>query len=209
MGQGYMPLLEDSACENCGDPDPDVLQVATSLANGGPPPVLCSLCVGIRLASSDVSHRVLRWARINPDGPGLDRPQRIGDVGYDLRSAEDLTLERGQMMDVPTNIRISLPASAWGEIRARSSIARRGLMVDAGIIDTFYTGPIFVVMRNVNISRAHQSETCDWNGRVNIKKGERIAQMILHPAIRVPSHELQELQDDPRRGSAGFGSTGK
>lgn len=154
----------------------------------------------------------LRWTRVDPNGPGLALPAKEGDVGYDLSAAHDVSLLPGQALDIETNVRVSLPTAAWGEIRARSSIVRYGLAVEAGVLDTNYTGRLYVLIRNMNLNRHHLSDACDDWGRVAIKRGQRIAQLILHRRYdgeyEVGVEEVNSLEDDPRRGSAGFGSSG-
>jgi dUTP pyrophosphatase len=142
------------------------------------------------------------------EGPGLHLPKRSGDVGYDLEAAKTVTLNPGQQVDIPTNVRVKLPEGVWGEIRARSSIARKGLQVDAGVIDNGYTGPLLVLMRNMN-RYERDSPICDWAGRVIIEKGSRIAQLVLHLMVaEVDVSAVEDLDHDPRRGLAAFGSTG-
>lgn len=149
----------------------------------------------------------LVWTRIEPDGPGLHAPKRHGDVGYDLEAAATVVLLPGQQHDIPTNVRIRLPEDCWGEIRARSSIARKGLQVDAGVLDTAYTGELLVLLRNMNRT-GHSNGACDPFGRVTIQQGERIGQLVLHYAYRAELLEAPDIAHDPRRGTAGFGSTG-
>lgn len=150
----------------------------------------------------------LIWTRIDPDGPGLHKPKREGDVGWDLEAAETVDLRCGEAIDIPVNVRVQLPEHCWGEIRARSSIARRGLQVDAGVIDNGYTGPLFVLLRNVN-RNDWAKPIVDWSVGVRVHKGERIGQLVLHHAYWAPGVEVEELEDDPRRGNAAFGSTGR
>lgn len=152
--------------------------------------------------------RALLWTRIDKDNTsGLHYPKRPGDVGFDLEASEDLTIPPGEHRDVPTNIRVKLPDDCWGEMRARSSIAKRGLQVAATIIDNGYTGPLFLLIYNANRHEDHVRET-DWLGSITIKKGQRIGQLVLHHGVVSMPHEVDDIPDDPRRGSAGFGSTG-
>jgi dUTP pyrophosphatase len=145
---------------------------------------------------------VLQWCKIDPAGPGLHSPKLPGDVGWDLAAAEEVVLEPRTAQDVLCNVRVKLPEDCWGEIRARSSIARRGLQVDAGVLDNGYTGPLFVLLRNVNrLSFAGPA--------VRIKKGDRIGQLVLHWAVWAQGIEVPEIVEDDRRGSRAFGSTGK
>lgn len=150
----------------------------------------------------------LRWTRIDPDGPGLHSPKLDGDVGFDLEAAHTVVLDPNQEIDIQTNVRVQLPPDCWGEIRARSSIARRGLQVAATVIDNGYTGPLFVLLRNVN-RRPGAGGYTDWAGRVIMEAGERIAQLVLHRGVWATAVEVPDIQDDPRRGPRSFGSTGR
>lgn len=149
----------------------------------------------------------LTWCRIDPEGSGLNSPQKSGDIGWDLEAAEDIIIPLHGQVSVPTNVRVKLPDDTWGEIRARSSIAIKGLLVEAGILDNGYTGPLWIVLRNMN-HKQNGNLACDWGGNVYIKKGERIAQLVLHQAIWASGLEVTHIEDDPRRGNLSFGSTG-
>jgi dUTP pyrophosphatase len=138
----------------------------------------------------------LLWSRIDPLGPGLHSPKLLGDVGWDLEASRTVKLRPHEQADVPTNVRVKLPSNAWGEIRARSSIARRGLQVDAGTIDTGFTGELLVLVRNLG------------PGPVVIDEGDRVGQLVLHWAYRTVGVE-QDFEHNPDRGEAGFGSTGR
>jgi dUTPase len=123
-------------------------------------------------------------------------------------------------VDIATNIRLELPESIWATIQARSSIVRRGLQVEAGIIDTGYRGPLFVLTRNLfTLSpleltteagfKSHE-QLKDWaeEHSVLIKKGERIAQVIFHRVAPVWAKEVDVVEKTTQRGTEGFGSTG-
>lgn len=170
------------------------------------------------------SHRV-RWMKIDPNCPaGLHEPKRQNDVGWDLEAAEDIHIFPGQAVDIPTNVRLHLPDNIWAEIRARSSIARRGLQVDAGTIDTGYRGPLFALVRNMKTLQPQDivpewnkdGTTLQFNGlrewtednTILIKAGERVAQVVYHRCCPTWADEVEEIADDSERGSAGFGSTG-
>jgi dUTP pyrophosphatase len=140
----------------------------------------------------------LRWSRLDKNLPGrLHPPKMPGDCGWDLECSESVTIRPGEAIDVPTNIAVALPKGTWGEIRARSSISRRGLQVDAGTIDNGYRGPLYALVRNMG------TEEC------RITVGERVAQMVLHPIVDVGSKETQAIPTDTERGTGGFGSTGR
>lgn len=154
--------------------------------------------------------RRLAWTRIDPDGPGLHSPKKPGDIGFDLEAAEDVALMPGQQHDIATNIHIALPENVWAEMRARSSIAKRHLQVEAGTIDTGYRGPIFCVIRNITPIDV-QTRPLDSIQAVEVKKGERIAQLIFHRTCPVWLDEVPQHDFDTRteRGVSGFGSTGR
>lgn len=162
----------------------------------------------------------------------LHAPKRHGDVGWDLEAAKDVTIEPGQAVDVPTNVRLQLPEDLWAEIRARSSIARRGLQVDAGTIDPGYRGPLYALVRNMAQPKPNELFRY-WNAddgphvgfrpfewymawqqkhSVLIKKGERVAQVVFHPAINqgaIVVAEADDIELGTERGEDGFGSTGR
>jgi len=141
--------------------------------------------------------------RINPEGSGLHTPKLPGDIGWDLEAAEDVVIRPGEYYDVPTNIRLELPETMWAQILARSSIVKRGLMVDAGIIDTGYRGPLFVVVRNMK-----RNPPGALAPSIHLEKGERVAQLVFHRVEQVWTEEVSEIAES-ERGSAGFGSTGR
>ncbi len=132
------------------------------------------------------------------DVPGC-KPTRAyaDDAGLDLYVAEDTAVPLGEFRDVPCGISVMLPPWAWGQIAARSSaFRRRRLLVLPGVIDAGYRGPLYVGVT------ATQAE-------VHLKKGERIAQLIVHQnsTRRVSVVEVPELAES-ERGTKGFGSSG-
>lgn len=164
---------------------------------------------------------IVQWSKIDPTcSAGLHRPKRTGDVGWDLEAAEDVVIRPGEAVDVPTNIRLHLPGDIWAEIRARSSIARRGLQVDAGLIDNGYRGAFYVLIRNMKTLQpdnmlviADSSNpyglAMEWKeaNSVQIKAGERVAQVVFYQPCRIRDKEVEQIDKDSERGSDGFGST--
>lgn len=156
---------------------------------------------------------IVHWTKINPKGPGLHLPKRDGDVGYDLEASSRVTIPPGKAMDVPTNVRLQLPSTLWAEIRARSSIARRGLQVDAGTIDSGYRGPLYALVRNMAFPEPDEFlddyEMWYIGHTIVIEPGERIAQVVFHPVVWTEALEVDEIAVDTERGEGGFGSTGR
>lgn len=135
--------------------------------------------------------------------PDAKLPQRATaqSAGYDLSSCEDVEIKPGERAKVHTGISAELVGAPESVllIYARSSLATNfGITLAncVGVVDTDYRGEIIVAM----INQSDRSYT--------IKKGERIAQLVITPVFTPPVEEAQELSDTAR-GEGGFGSTGK
>jgi dUTP pyrophosphatase len=135
----------------------------------------------------------------NGDLP-LPSYQSDGSSGLDLRAAvnKDLTLQPGDIKLIPTGLSISLPEGYEAQIRPRSGLALRyglGFVNAPGTIDADYRGEIGVIAIN-------------WGKEpLTIKRGERIAQMVIHTVSRAIVEEVNEL-DTTQRGEGGFGHSG-
>ena len=124
-----------------------------------------------------------------------------GSSGLDLYAALEEPLEIGPLERamIPTGIRIALISGLEAQVRPRSGLAvKKGLTVlnSPGTIDSDYRGEIRVIL--VNLS----------NETVELKPGERIAQMVVAKYERVEWQEVDEL-NKTERGEGGFGSTGQ
>lgn len=140
-----------------------------------------------------------------PHGDGLDLPEYATEAsaGVDLRAAvpedEPVTLEPGEWTLVKTGIKIALPEGYEAQVRPRSGLAlKSGVTVlnSPGTIDADYRGEIGVILIN------HASEPFE------IRRGERIAQMVVARHSRVEWVRKEELAET-MRGVGGFGHTGK
>jgi dUTP pyrophosphatase len=125
-------------------------------------------------------------------------PTRGSDeaAGYDLYSYESETVVPKQIKLIDTGISIRVPEGTYGRIAPRSSVSKKGILINAGVIDRDYRGPVKVMVHNLS------------NDNYVINKNDRIAQLILEQ-IKTPPVELVEELDDTVRGEGGFGSTGK
>ena len=137
-----------------------------------------------------------------PDGEGLPLPQYMSDeaAGADLCAAvrEEITLLPGARALIPTGFAIALPSGYEAQVRPRSGLAiRHGVscLNSPGTIDADYRGPICVVLANFG------SEP------FVVRRGDRIAQLIVAPVSRAEFALTEELPDTVRA-AAGFGSTG-
>lgn len=147
---------------------------------------------GVALQSHTLKVRMLT--------PDATMPTRAysDDAGLDLYTSDAVRIEPGQFVDVPIGIAIGLPAGYWARITGRSSTLRnKRLLVNEGIIDTGYTGPLYVGVTSLAKST------------IEVEPGTRLAQLILHENI-TPWFSLQEVDELDRtdRGAQGFGSSG-
>ncbi len=121
------------------------------------------------------------------------------DLGYDLYSAETVTIPARGHHIVPTGISIELdidgrPAGAL--IRDKSSMAARRVICTAGVIDSGYRGEVRVVMENLADTAAE------------IHQGDKIANLIPYPVLTSAVEVVEDLTVTSRN-SGGFGSSGK
>jgi dUTP pyrophosphatase len=129
----------------------------------------------------------------------LPTAQHPGDAGYDLQAARDAVLGPGERALVPTGVAVAIPAGYAGLVVPRSGWAiKYGLSVvnAPGIVDAGYRGELQAILIN------HGSET------IEIKTGERVAQLIIVAVPEVDWIEVDQLEESVR-GEAGFGSTGR
>ncbi|XP_040457373.1 deoxyuridine 5'-triphosphate nucleotidohydrolase, mitochondrial isoform X1 [Falco naumanni] len=138
----------------------------------------------------------LRFTKLSENASAPSRGSARA-AGYDLYSAYDCVIPPMEKAVVKTDIQIALPSGCYGRIAPRSGLAAKHFIdVGAGVIDEDYRGNVGVVLFNFG------KETFE------VKKGDRIAQLICE---RILYPELEEVQalDDTARGEDGFGSTGK
>ena len=120
-----------------------------------------------------------------------------GSAGYDLFSSADTVVQRGHFRGISTGIALAVPPGHYGRIAPRSGLAAKfGIGVNAGVIDEDYRGGIIVMIQNLGAAD------------FEIKKGDRIAQLILE---RISTPEVEQVAELPStvRGKHGFGSTGR
>ncbi|MDP3550394.1 MAG: dUTP diphosphatase [Novosphingobium sp.] len=135
-----------------------------------------------------------------PHGEGLPLPAYAteGAAGMDVVAAEDLDLAPGARHAVATGLSIAIPAGYEIQVRPRSGLAlKHGVTVPntPGTIDSDYRGELKVIMINLGAES------------FTIRRGDRVAQLVLAPVTRGTWLEVEEL-DATARGEGGFGSTG-
>lgn len=121
-----------------------------------------------------------------------------GSAGFDLYARDSASIHVGGRKIVGTGVAVEIPLGYVGLIRARSSLAtKQGIEVIAGVIDSDYRGEIMVCLHNISCLQYEKRE---------IKRGDRIAQLIVMPCLT--AHEVVYDLDETARDDGGFGSTG-
>jgi len=126
------------------------------------------------------------------------------DAGLDLYADDDFFIKIGETVVVTTGIALKIPPGYFGKIEDRSGLAMAGLRTGGGVVDSGYNGEVKVVIHNFN-----NSDNSNYRGRgYQIKKGQRIAQMVMQVT---PTIRLLEVERFPEtdRGIKGFGSSGR
>ncbi|MEO8736995.1 MAG: dUTP diphosphatase [Edaphobacter sp.] len=119
----------------------------------------------------------------------------FGDLAADVYAVEGVAIAAGATIAVPTGIAMEFPSTHGALVEDRSGLALRGVTTLAGVIDPGYRGELKVVVTNLGANA------------VEVKAGERIAQLRIVERIEAQFEEVAELAE-AARGSAGFGSTG-
>ena len=131
------------------------------------------------------------------DNP-LPEYQNKGDAGMDIRSNEDTTIRAYGWSVIATGLYIIIPFGYEGQMRTRSGLAaKNGIQVlnSPGTIDSGYRDELKVIL----INHGHWA--------YEVKKGDRIAQLVISPMTQAQLEEVYELNKDDDRGG-GLGSTG-
>jgi dUTP pyrophosphatase len=139
-----------------------------------------------------------------PHGAGLPLPayETAHAAGMDLRAAvpddAPFVLKPGARHAVPTGLAFALPAGLEGQVRPRSGLALKAgvtCLNTPGTIDADYRGEVKVILINLG------------EEDFTIRRGDRIAQLVIAPVIQAGWSEVESL-DETARGAGGFGSTG-
>jgi dUTP pyrophosphatase len=140
--------------------------------------------------------------RLSPATKDIPLPSYAteGSAGMDVRAgmADDIVLKPGASALVPTGFAIALPGGYEAQIRPRSGLAVKhqiGIMNSPGTIDSDYRGEVKVILTNFG------------SEEYVVRRGDRIAQMVVAPYSRAKWEERDSLDETPR-GAGGFGHTG-
>lgn len=141
--------------------------------------------------------------KVLPNGAGLPLPSYASDgsAGADLYAAlcENLIINPGSSVAVPTGISLEIPEGYEGQVRLRSGLARDYsiIMPNApGTVDSDYRGELMVLLSNIS-DKAYI-----------VKSGDRIAQLVLAKYERIDWDRVESLRESDR-GEGGFGHSGR
>lgn len=122
-------------------------------------------------------------------------------AGWDLYCLEETVVSFRSSVKLRTGLKVAIPEGYEGQVRARSSLGSKGLILphSIGTIDADYRGELFVLMTWIGNGDSYK-----------VKSGERIAQLVISP---IPNVQFSEVEvgklGDTERGEGGFGSTGR
>lgn len=119
------------------------------------------------------------------------------DSGFDLKSAEEFSLEPGEIRLISTGIKLILPENYEAQVRPKSGLSSKGFMVYLGTVDNEYRGEVKVIAQNNSIKK------------IDIKDGQKVAQIVFNKLDSVELTEISEVTENTSRGDGGFGSTGE
>ena len=127
--------------------------------------------------------------RATPHSSGLDLFADFGSVDGEAALGPKPQL-------IPTGLAVEVPPGYEVQVRPRSGLSRRGVVVAFGTVDADYRGELLVNM------------SCPMEDGFTIRQGDRIAQLVVAPVTLSEVEEVEELSET-ERGGGGFGSTGR
>lgn len=140
--------------------------------------------------------------KINYVSPYVLEKGKKSDSGYDLRlqaikDKENNVIESLETVLIHTGVYLELPDDIEVQLRPKSSLSSKGLLVHFGTVDSGYRGELLVAMTNLN------------KDRVELEYNRKIAQIVFNKKTDVDLKKVNEINKETDRGEGGFGSTGK
>lgn len=131
--------------------------------------------------------------------PGGKIPEKAhaSDAGFDVFATEDIVIKKGEMVKHPLNIKLDIPTGAYLHLHVKSGLGSKGMAITSCVIDQGYRGIPHVVA------------TCLVDEPIEIKKGQKLAQLVPYPfSTDYYFEQVQKVEESTDRGDGGFGSTG-
>ncbi len=143
---------------------------------------------------------------------------RKGDAGMDVISVENVMLSPGQTAVLPTGLRLAIPEGYEIQVRPRSGISLNTplrISNSPGTIDSGYRDELGIIMSNTSVYSPGKDiapftldSRGNRNGTYKIRKGDRIAQIVVKPVPRAVFRQVESVRDIGSNRGGGFGSTG-
>ncbi|MDP4181918.1 MAG: dUTP diphosphatase [Bacillota bacterium] len=141
---------------------------------------------------------------------------KSGDAGMDICAAEDVVIGPGETVIIPTGLKVAIPDGYEIQVRPRSGISYKTplrLSNSPGTIDSGYRDELGIIVSNTSpVSETDEKLTIDSKGNLKgsyyIKKGDRVAQIVLQVVPKMVFKVVQSVQDIGENRGGGFGSTG-
>lgn len=119
------------------------------------------------------------------------------DQGWDIKSIQNKYIGPGATVLVRTGLYLELEPNCYADVRPRSGLSSKGILCHLGLVDSGYRGEIKVCLTNLT-SLPHL-----------VRDGDRIAQLVFGQEINIRPNKVDEIDEDTKRGSKGFGSSGR
>ena len=157
---------------------------------------LCMGCSIVFASPSKFNLSTIKFKKLHEDAI-LPTKGTDASVGHDLYALEDCLVTNRSTAFIPTGLSVELPPNVEMQIRMRSGLGKKGLMLPNGVgtIDPDYRGQIMMMMVNA------------YDIPFQIKKGDRVAQGLFTTKLPYELEEVFEISETDR-GAGGFGSTG-
>ena len=147
---------------------------------------------------------------------GVELPEyaHLGDAGMDIRAAEDIDILPGETVVIPTGLKVAIPVGYEIQVRPRSGVSLKTplrLVNSPGTVDSGYRDEMGVIMHNSSKGGEEIypiSEKGNKQGIYRIKKGERVAQIVLNEVPIIKWKQVQDISLEGNDRGGGFGSSG-
>ena len=162
-------------------------------------------------------NKVKVYVEICKEGTILPEYANIGDAGMDIRSAEDITIEPGETKIISTGLKIAVPHGYELQVRPRSGLSVNTplrISNSPGTIDSGYRGEVGIIINNISPIDNYNNQSYLINekgnkpGTYQIKKDDRIAQIVLKKYDVIEFVEVKNITEIQGNRGGGFGSSG-
>ncbi len=153
------------------------------------------------------------------EGAILPKYANEGDAGMDVYAAEEVTIQPGETVVVPTGLKLAIPVGYEIQVRPRSGLSLKTpirIPNSPGTIDSGYRDELGIIVNNSSIVSQNQDikekftldEKENKNGTYIIRKGDRIAQIVLQEVPKMMLTKVDSVKNIGTDRGGGFGSTG-